>query len=934
MKLKSGKSVPFILAIMGLAVAGTACAQDAPFSLYDGHRLANVIYASKPREKAPMLVADMLARDLTALTGVSPTVASDLSGCQTVCVVIGEIDSPLVRKLTQAAHIDTRALKGAWEQYGRTTIKTPQGQSILLIYGSDRRGMIYGVVDLSREMGISAWEWWADVTPRRVDHIAVKSDAYLSKAPSVTYRGIFLNDEDWGLKPWAAKTFEPETGNIGPKTYARIYELMWRLKANTLWPAMHNITTPFYKIAENPKLADDYAIVVGTSHAEILMRNNFGEWDEKKDGDFNFFTNPDRMAAYWKARVEAVKGYDNLYTVGLRGVHDSAMEGAKTVDQAREALGGALKVQRNILSQAFKKPADQIPQTMTLYKEVLDTYQSGLVVPDDITLLWTDDNYGYIRELSTPEEQARKGGTGVYYHISYWGQPHDYLWLGTTHPALIREEMGKAYALNSRKEWIVNVGDIKPAEFLSQYFLDLAFDAKGFDKSPRDALKDWTRSQFGGDHADEITQVMMDYYDLAFLRRPEFMGWNGVEPVTRTQTDGFVGADGYEAQDRLAAYQNLKARAEAIADTLPEDRRSAYFELVLYPVRSAANLNARILSLDLAALYARTGRAAANSYVARAEAAQAQIDTDTAAYNGLEKGKWNGMMDSQPRKLPVFIPPAWPHYEASPQTGCDLAFAGGAVINAHDFPHVTFTRGVPDSRVVELYTYEARDVAFKVAQISGVTPSLTQGVLNADSAYQARIRLDWDGQGAAGKVSITCGTQTFSVPVDVLDPAPQTVHANEDNQSVMIPAALVTNTDWRRIEGLGFTGAAIESRLDLPSRADSDAVTPLSYQFFNRSTGDAKLEIIALPTHPLTPRSKLRVAVSVDGAAPVVVDFKTVGRSDVWKRNVLSNTARGSVPLKLDKGVHDLKVYALDPGVILDRFEISFDGAPPHYGVR
>lgn len=338
--------------------------------------------------------------------------------------MIGDLESPLVKQLAQTHHIDLTALSGAWERYGRVVITTPAHQNILLIYGADRRGMIYGVVDLTREMGVSAWEWWADVSPRRVERLHVSAAPVVSKAPSVTYRGLFLNDEDWGLKPWAAQTYDPQTGNIGPKTYARIYELMWRLKANTLWPAMHDVSTPFYDIKANPKLANDYAIVMGTSHSEALMRNNFGEWNEKQDGDFNIFTNRNRMTAYWQKRVSEVKGFDNLYTVGLRGVHDTPMEGADTLAQAREGLQMALDSERDILSRTLSKPADKIPQTMTLYKEVLDTYQSGFKVPEDITLLWPDDNYGYIRQLPTEAEIQRPGGTGVYYHLSYWGQPH------------------------------------------------------------------------------------------------------------------------------------------------------------------------------------------------------------------------------------------------------------------------------------------------------------------------------------------------------------------------------------------------------------------------------------------------------------------------------------------------------------------------------
>lgn len=421
-----------------------------------------------------------MGRDLEALTGAVPIRSNDLKACGKVCIVITTIDSPLSNRLAKA---DLSGLNGQWERYGRSVIATPD-QTIVLISGSDTRGAIWGVMDLTRELGVSPWEWWADVTPRRVDKLTLKSSTILSDAPTVKYRGIFLNDEDWGLQPWAAKTFETDTKDIGPKTYAKIFELMWRLKANTIWPAMHDSTKPFYQIKGNPEMARDYAIVVGTSHAEPMMRNNVREWDKAKNGDFNFFTNRERMISYWRERAQEVKGFENIYSVGLRGVHDSAMEGAETIEQARDGVAEVIGIQRDLLARAQKTPANQIPQALTLYKEVLDVYKAGLKVPDDITLVWPDDNYGYIHQLSTPDEAARSGGAGVYYHVSYWGRPHDYLWLGTTHPALIREQMQRAHVTGAHDIWIVNVGDIKPAEYLTQYFLDLAFDARMFEAAP------------------------------------------------------------------------------------------------------------------------------------------------------------------------------------------------------------------------------------------------------------------------------------------------------------------------------------------------------------------------------------------------------------------------------------------------------------------
>ncbi len=813
------------LAIMAVSLASVAAnAREAV--LFDGTHIATIIHND---QKPLALAAGLLSHDLTALSGQTSRLSTHLSDCTAVCVVIGPYDSKLVRAVASEGKIDLTRLKGQWERYGRVLVSSAQkpGVTYLLIAGSDTRGTIYGVIDLTREMGVSAWEWWADVTPRHTNHIAVSGDLLISKSPSIQYRGIFLNDEDWALQPWAAKTHEPETGDIGPKTYARIFELMWRLKANTLWPAMHDSTKPFYQIKGNAETAHDYAIVMGTSHAEPMMRNNVREWDDKTRGDFNYVTNRVQMVDYWRERVEQVKGFENIYSIGLRGKHDSAMEGVSTPEQARDVLTDVFGTQRDLLEKAQGKPADKVPQALTLYKEVLDIYKTGLKVPDDVTLVWPDDNYGYISQLPTPQEQARGGGSGVYYHISYWGRPHDYLWLGTTQPALIREEMQRAYQTGARKLWIVNVGDIKPAEYLTQYFLDLAFDGD-FGQTPDRALTGWMRTQFGPDAAPEIAAIMSEYYALAFERRPEFMGFGQSEPITPNQPTPYTASGGDEAQRRLDRYAAITRRAETVYTALPANRKSAFFEFVLYPVRAAASLNERILKLDLASLYAREGRTDANTLVTEAKEAHQRIIDDTAAYNALEGGKWRSMMNMAPRHLPVFGEPAWPQW----------------TFPAHPTPA------------------RKNDKASRIISIAA--------------------------------------TQS---PPDVV---------------------------WELMPGLGSRGDSLRTRLDFTT---TENVKPLVYHFDTPAQSDTRLDVIALPVHPLTPANGLRLGVRIDDQPMQMLGFETFGRSDAWKQNVLTNTAVMSLRLpQLAAGAHRLEIYAIDPGFILDRMDIVPDGVPKYYG--
>jgi hypothetical protein len=909
--MRATTAFPFCLALV-LAVPAKA----DEIALWDGSKVATVVH----EDSRPLILAgQLLARDLKALSGKAPVVSTRLGDCGQVCVVVADHGSPLAKQVAREVGLDLSALDGQWERYDRVAIKSKRNPqtTYLLIAGSDTRGAVWGVIDLTREMGVSAWEWWADVTPRRVAHLSVRGDRKLSETPSVQYRGIFLNDEDWGLQPWAAKTYEPETGDIGPKTYARIFELMWRLKANTIWPAMHDSTKPFYQVKGNAEMADAYAIVMGTSHAEPMMRNNVREWDDKTRGDFNFFTNRDQMIRYWDERANEVKGFDNIYTIGLRGKHDSGMEGAKTPEQARDAMTEVFGIQRGLLSKAQKKPVNQVPQVLTLYKEVLDIYKTGLKVPDDVTLVWPEDNYGYINQLSTPAERKRSGGSGVYYHLSYWGRPHDYLWLGTTHPALIREQMDRAWQMDARKIWIANVGDIKPAEYLTQYFLDLAFDHKAFGQTPSQHLTAWASKAFGQDRADEVAAIMTEFYDLAWERRPEFMGFSQTEPTRPNVISDYIRTGGDEAWRRIDRYRDLTERAEALGKTLPQDRQDAYFQLVLYPVRGAASLNERTLKLDLAALYAKQGRANVNLLSNQAKAAHVRIVADTAAYNAQNGGKWAGIMDMAPRRLPVFDEPIYPQWTLPAKPGCTVEASG-----------LAFVSGRPDTRYVTVYS-AGQAAAWTATGEAGISFAAVSGQLNPDNGFEQRIKVSYDGASAISGGAIACAGKTLKLNARLL---PSDGKSVERNRTLSLSAIRSVSGDWEIVPGLGSRGAALRARLDLPTPS-AGGRQPLSYTFDTSYVTDTTLEIVAIPAHPLTSANGMKLAVSLDGGPVQVLDFETFGRSEEWKQTVLTNSAVRTLTMpQLPTGKHQLEIYAHDPGFLLDRIDIRPDGAPDYYG--
>lgn len=462
----------------------------------------------------------------------------------------------------------------------------------LLVVGSDRHGTAYGIMELSRMIGVSPWEWWADVTPRKRDFFELPKDFEIVQSPSVEYRGIFINDEDWGLMQWSSLNYEPwhKPGRIGPRTNERIFELMLRLRANYYWPAMHECTEPFFLTEGNREMAEKYGIYIGGSHCEPMASSTAVEWHRRGKGKYDYVNNPNEVYKFWEERVKEVSKQDILYTIGMRGVHDGQMNGAKTIEEQRKVLERVLVDQRTLLQKYVNPDITKVPQVFIPYKEVLDIYNSGLQVPEDVTLMWCDDNYGYIRHFPTAEERARKGGNGVYYHVSYWGRPHDYLWLGTFSPYLLFQQMKLAYDRGIQKMWILNVGDIKPAEYQIELFLDMAWDIEKVAKGGVwTHLESFLKREFGESIGKTLCPVMNEHYRLAYIRKPEFMGNTRVEEYRNSeyfQTVKDLPWSSAYLKQRVEDYNELSDKVQMIDSQIPDNRKDAFFQLVKYPVQS------------------------------------------------------------------------------------------------------------------------------------------------------------------------------------------------------------------------------------------------------------------------------------------------------------------------------------------------------------
>lgn len=589
-------------------------------------------------EDAPLVqkMAQVLSQDIERVTGIRPPLAAIGRGPQIVLATVGKASQVCGKESSQFD-----VLNGKWEQF-----KIVTDSDKVMIVGSDPRGLAYGVFHLSEAIGVNPWYWWADVPVEHRATINYKEN-FTSDSPTIKYRGVFINDEDWGMKTWSSENFEKELGDIGPKTYDKVCELILRLKGNMLAPAMHTCTGAFYSHPDSQKAADEWGIMITTSHCEPMLFNNAApsEWDRERDGEWNYKTNKETILKKFDDRLRETAQYDNIYTTGMRGLHDAAMQGSKDPAENARVLEQVFADQRSILENYKRKAAIEIPQIFVPYKETLDIYDAGLRVPEDITLVWPDDNYGYMKRVSNETERKRSGGSGVYYHVSYLGAPHDHLWICTTAPALMYEELRKAYDSGADRYWLLNVGDIKPMELAVSQFFNMAWDLESFSYDNVNRYQPaWLSSVFGQRYQEDFQQILDSYYRLAWDRKPEFMGyefeWDSPENVKLHDTD-FSYENG-SWQKRMDEYKTLSDKVMALENSLPESLRPSFFEILGYSVRSAYQINRKFLMAQ------RNHETGEQSYKTESLAAHDSIGVLLNQYNKLLDGKWDQMMSQLP----------------------------------------------------------------------------------------------------------------------------------------------------------------------------------------------------------------------------------------------------------------------------------------------
>lgn len=591
-------------------------------------------------------VASSFAADLERVSGQAaprPASPEEASGPLVIIGVLG--GSAIIDRLVADGRLDASDLKGEWEASRQVVVDRPMPgvPRALVIVGSDRRGAVFGTYDVSERIGVSPWHWFADVPVARRRSVFLSAEPRRDQ-PKVRYRGFFINDEAPAFSNWAIEKF----GGANSKMYAHVFELLLRMKGNYLWPAMWAPRAFNDDDPQNKVLADAMGVVMGTSHHEPLTRAQ-DEWHRNTaggvtGGKWDYTTNRDNLRRFWRGGVERMmskgdgRGYESLLTVGMRGDGDEAMaEGTAT-----ELLETVVADQRGIIADVTGRPAEQTPQMWALYKEVQDYYDHGMKVPDDVTLLFSDDNWGQIRRLPPAGAPPRKGGYGVYYHFDYVGAPRNYKWINTNQIEKVWQQMDLAYQRGARNIWIVNVGDIKPLEFPLSFFMRQAWDPEAMTPAALAAYpEDWATEVFGPEHARGIGEMLATYGRYAARRKPELIDQDSF-PLGASTSRGPL--DGGEFGAMVTEWDALEARMVDVRGRLLPEQRDAYYQLVEHPISALANLYRLYYAAAWNARLASSNDPRANAFADQVEATFRRDQELTDRYHSMKGGKWNGMM--------------------------------------------------------------------------------------------------------------------------------------------------------------------------------------------------------------------------------------------------------------------------------------------------
>ncbi|MEO5714479.1 MAG: glycosyl hydrolase 115 family protein [Luteolibacter sp.] len=891
-----------------------------------------------------------LQTDVQRVTSLTPALSTAGGAPSAKPVIIGTVGkSALIDSLIASGKLDAADLTGRWESFVITTVAQPFPgvDQALVIAGSDKRGTIYGIYELSAQLGVSPWYWWADVPAKTRTSAHVVPGRFTSGEPVVKYRGIFLNDEAPALTGWSDAKF----GDRNSQFYAKVFELLLRLRGNYLWPAMwgdaFNEDDPL-----SPALADEYGIVMGTSHHEPMLRAQ-QEWSRHKtnygNATWDYQTNEAGLKQFWTDGIARNKNYESIVTVGMRGDGDAPMiEGGSMADNVT-LLSRIITDQRSILTTQTAKPAEQTPQIWALYKEVLDYYDYGMRVPDDVTLLWPDDNWGNIRRLpATAEERNRSGGSGVYYHFDYVGGPRNYKWLNTNPLPKIQEQMNLAWQHGADRVWIVNVGDLKPMEVPIEFFLRMAWNpARWPAESTGSFLKQWAEREFGAAYAEETASIVATCTKYNGWRKPELLA-----------KDTFSLQNYREAERIRQLWRDLSTRAHALYNTLPANTKDTFYQLVLHPVKASATGNDLYITAAFNNLYSTQQRASTNTVATQAQALfQADADLVTYWNTTFAGGRWIHMMDqvhigyttwSDPAANVI---PALSSYTAPATADLGVVLEGSTsplAAGANGSLPALYSEGGAASRFIEFFRKGTQNVSYSItANQPWVNITNPSGTLGSDTRSEVGIDFSRAPTGS-GEVILAIqgpgGTAARSVrlpftkaavatadrPLGFLDPEGYlAIEAPHYDRAV--EAGGVT---WKTSPDLGRTLGGV---MPMPVTATSitspgGSSARLEYDIYLRRKGETAVRLVVSPTLNFFAGRMQRCAVSLDGQTPQIVSVGADVSSSGWDTSVKDSVRVATALVSADSaGPHVLKVWMVDPGVVLQRIEVDTGGLKTSY---
>jgi hypothetical protein len=908
------------------------------------------------------LVANSFAKDINLVAGVTPTVTTDIFQLEKTVVIVGSIgNNDLIDSFIEERKLDVSAIKNKWECYKIQVLESPtEGiDKAIVVVGSDKRGTIYGVYHISELIGVSPWVYWGDVIPAKQEELVIHESKLnkTSKEPSVKYRGFFLNDDWPSLGTWTMNKF----GDFNEELYGKVFELLLRLKGNYLWPAMWSaIFSENGKSSNiaNAKLADAYGIVMGTSHHEGMFRAG-EEWqkDYKQYGtsnEWNFANNKEAITKFWEDAVIRNKDYENLITLGMRGERDSSLGGS--IHQNIELLKSIITTQKDLLHQYGVSDA---PQVLTLYKEVEQFWYGTAEVEglkhwevlNNVTIMLSEDNFGNLRTLPTQEEREREAGWGMYYHFDYHGGPHSYEWVNTVPIEKTWEQMSMAYDYGVREVWIVNVGDLKPMEFPISYFLDLAYDfdtwgTQGINKT-KEYTKQWVLQQFGSVaekvSMDGIANVISDYTRMNGKRKPEI--------VTATT---FSITNYNEAQTVLAEAITLENDAKSYYELMPENYKDAYYQLVFYPMVASVNVRKMQIYAGLNQRYCKLKSVLANRYAQLVEEA-ILIDQQMQSYynDTMSNGKWQGIMSSAHIGYIHWDATGWQY----PKVNNVTPLLGASMVVDMEGSEVGYTSGIAqlptftnlgkESYSITISNEGNAEFDFKVeATENWILVDTSQGVIKDGKSI--KVAVDWEKvlTKSLGVITITGLNQTVKVNViaevvDVSHFSPNTFIGK--NNVISIEAEHIakrvakSNVEWKVIEHYGRTLSSVKMFPTTVSFEKAEDAPYLEYSIYVDEDGEYLLTAYTAPTNNLIRGNRLCYGVSFDAEKPVIVaslqqdyvagDYNNI----IWCKGVMDNIHIMTSTHSLKKGIHILRFYGLDAGLVLQKLVLSKGALPMSY---